>query len=274
MLKKIIEQQIQWAKAQNITLQKERPYTEKLEDNLLQLNENTREEFEKADGSELESKMSALRSSSALVVNVFDYWRDKLPLLAKALGIASDIEKFNFELMSPTGTGGKKANIDVVLETATEIIGIESKFTEWFEKHENKLKDAYFPKNRKSLWDEKGYSELHKLAVEMIPQTLFLYLDAAQLMKHILGLANHRDKEARGKTLKLIYLYYDCAEDKEVFETHKNEIATFIEKFKAEGVTFEVMSYQELFGKLQKVIGSGHTHYLQYLGERYFGQEK
>src|ERR1051326_8103677 len=60
-------------------------YVLDLADNLYlrRLQDETTREFRDADGSELESvrgrpaKMKALCSSSALAVNVFDYWRDK-----------------------------------------------------------------------------------------------------------------------------------------------------------------------------------------------------
>jgi len=103
----IIERQIQWAKNRGISLvgsrgSKGRPaYTRTLDDNLFEpLLPETRKSFQKADGHEIShnssdprnldnpSKMQAVHSSSALSVNVFQYWQKigQVPLASAACG--------------------------------------------------------------------------------------------------------------------------------------------------------------------------------------------
>lgn len=94
--------------------------------------------------------MRALHSSSALAVNVFDYWVSEFNhhLLA-----ALDVDDrsnaaIRFEGKYPTGLGGNPPNLDVVLELDNgQVIGIKSKFTEWFTpKTQGKMpfKEKYF----------------------------------------------------------------------------------------------------------------------------------
>lgn len=83
----ILTKQIQWALNQNLALigskgNRGRPsYTRELKDNLFQpLSPKTRQEFEFGDGGEIFSsstspaRMNAVHSSSALSVNIFQYW--------------------------------------------------------------------------------------------------------------------------------------------------------------------------------------------------------
>ena len=84
----ILSKQIQWALNRDIPLvgsKKERgrpAYTIELSQNLFEpLDPNTRESFMKGDGNEINDKvdgpdkMQAVHSSSALSVNIFQYWK-------------------------------------------------------------------------------------------------------------------------------------------------------------------------------------------------------
>ena len=89
----------------------------------------------------------------------------------------------------------------------------------------------------------------------------FSWLDAPQLLKHILGLANKF-----GKDFTLLYLWYDhpSAEAKE----HHAEIATFNQHLNGE-IDFRTMTYQELFQKMQGNPAID-KNYVKYLRGRYF----
>jgi len=77
--------QIQWAYRNNIVLigsksnKGRKAYTKKLDDNLFgPLMPEVKSDFEDADGGELTGnpcKMQAVHSSSALGVNIFQYWK-------------------------------------------------------------------------------------------------------------------------------------------------------------------------------------------------------
>ena len=97
-----------------------------------------------------------------------------------------------FEICSDKSQFPLSPNIDVVISTPLSDIAIESKFTEPYgnRKHEG-LKQKYV--ENISFWD--GLPNLYELAKEISPDdTKFQYLDAAQLIKHILGLKNSCDK--------------------------------------------------------------------------------
>ncbi len=115
------------------------------------------DEITKGDGNELKdtkAKFKALHSSTALAVNVFQYWKrnnEKLSILMKALGIDSperyDNIKFEQKPKKPEGIDGNRPNIDVLINekgnTDTPVIAIESKFTETYNKKEKSIKPAY-----------------------------------------------------------------------------------------------------------------------------------
>ena len=90
----------------------------------------------------------------------------------------------------------KPANLDVTIELLekNKIIAIESKFTEPYGSVNVKISKSYL---EESLWNK--YPDLKKLKnlTENIynKKCNFQYLDAAQLIKHILGLKNSKYKE-------------------------------------------------------------------------------
>lgn len=93
-------------------------------------------------------------------------------------------------------------------------------------------------------------------------QTNFQYLDAAQLLKHVLGL--HRRFAASG--FELLYLWYDVPGSTAADE-HRAEVERFSQAISAE-VRFRSMTYQALFERLLPSIEG--TDYAAYLRSRYF----
>jgi hypothetical protein len=121
----------------------------------------TRGQYERGDGDELgrngqRGKIFSLRSSSALVCNVFDYWQDRpLAPVLSALQIAEEMNELAFEQKFSTGLKGNPPNLDVVFRRKNDpnghITAVESKFTEPYEEREHKkFSSAYFPEN--DLW--------------------------------------------------------------------------------------------------------------------------
>jgi len=159
----IKEKQKIWAKRNNIELigsqntRGERLYVKKLENNLYnnKLSTKTINEYENADGQEfgnnkIPGKMQALHSSSALVINVFEYWKYKnnKDIIAKLLNIPSkNIESIVFEEKFPILKDvTKHPNIDIVFHYKNNgICAIESKFTEPYgRKKEYKIEENSF----------------------------------------------------------------------------------------------------------------------------------
>jgi hypothetical protein len=267
----IIDCQLDWARRGNIPL--EGRYTMGVEDNIFggELHPETRKEYERGKGHELEGKqahMKALHSSSALVVNVFDYWRrqNMIQDIAKccsAEGIVTDME---FEKTHPiTGLERTPPHLDVEFSTNPRL-AIESKFTETYRRTtrrplEKTRLDVYIEND--DIWD--GMPKLKDLAQGIVQQsrdrTKFEYLDVPQLIKHILGLTC----SYRGR-FSLVYLWYKV--DSKEATQHEQELAGFRNRINDE-LDFRTMTYQELFDSI-KLISNVDPAYLKYLEQRYF----
>lgn len=280
--KKIQKVQREWAKSQALKLTGgtirdgkcvgEKNYVKDVSKNLYEpLTKQSRKEYEKGDGQELQdkgnrlAKMKALHSSSALVVNFFQYWRvqtDKSPLL-NALGLTGKFVNMEFERQLRVCENKRKfpklANLDVMLSDGVKYVGIESKFAELYANGKSSFSKAYFAEE--SLW--KGLSALHKLAQELTSKSKrFKYLDAAQLIKHILALRNS------GAEFELLYLWYDV--DGEDGRKHCEEADEFANIAKNDGVQVRQITYQKAFSTLKSNCGNAHKEYCNYLEERYF----
>src|SRR5262245_38894030 len=109
-----------------------RNYIVELEDNLLP--GITRADIWKAFGAgagrELEGKMRAPWSSSALAVNSFTPWQ-RDPVLLKLAGLSGFTGRFAFEAKCPNGVSRIPPHLDVLLERGHEIVAVESKCTEY-----------------------------------------------------------------------------------------------------------------------------------------------
>jgi len=239
----ILAKQINWAQNQGIRLigskgNRGRPaYTATLDENLFEpLEPFVRYYFQCADGSEILSKhgnpakMHAVHSSSALGVNVFQYWErtDQVPIIAAACGFCrSDStvsvrivfeEKFTIDpkfRYSP--------NVDVVIHNTQsrkyKAFAIECKFAEAYGGHgHGGLKQPYL--ELQELWED--IPTLRLLAESISPMDdQYHYLHPAQLIKHILGLKRQFGKGG----FRLLYLWYDVLGQEGA--VHRKEIENF-----------------------------------------------
>ncbi len=247
-------------------------YVNALEKNLLRpMSAATTADFHHGSGGELKprsagrSKMLALHSSSILACNVFDYWRvHEVGLLGEALNLAPPIDRFAFEAQFPTGLPGEPPNLDVALWLHTgDVFAIESKFTEPFGRRKSgqAFKDKYFPSGE-PVWSKKGLARCGSLAQALQTRAIsFQHLDAAQLLKHILGLnANHHGH------FTLAYLYVDPSGPEG--EVHREEVSQFAKAIEGE-VPFVSLSYATLLSRLRILAGGLHDEYFEYLATRY-----
>jgi hypothetical protein len=281
----ILSKQINWALNQGIRLTGSKgkkgklAYTANLDKNLFEpLEPFVRYYFQHGDGSKIfgkdgyPAKMQAVHSSSALSVNVFQYWDriDQVPIIASVCGFCrSDSavsvrvvfeEKFTIDpkyRYSP--------NIDVVIYNTQsaryKAFAIECKFAEAYRgQGHGGLKHTYLKLN--DLWAD--IPTLRMLAESFSPvDDQFQYLHPAQLIKHILGL-----KKQYGKTgFRLLYLWYDVFGNEGA--VHRKEIENFSKFTSSDGVKFHSMTYQELIVKLAKDYRADHPEYIKYLSERY-----
>lgn len=280
----ITGKQIQWALNRGIPLvgskgDKGRPaYTRELNQNLFEpLSLDTRKSFEQGDGGELggnPAKMQAVHSSSALGVNIFQYWQSigQVSAVASACGFcrkgSTVSEKIVCEDKYPVNDNSdifrKAPNIDVVFHnndsSQFKRFAVECKFSEPYgsQKHGG-LKPAYL--ELIPLWSD--IPTLHHFAKSICPDENFVYLHSAQLIKHILGLKRKFGKNG----FRLLYLWYDVLGKEGA--VHRDEIDRFKEITKADGIYFNAISYQELILALSNEFRQEHAGYIEYLSERY-----
>ncbi|MFA5877676.1 MAG: hypothetical protein WC880_04960 [Candidatus Paceibacterota bacterium] len=282
----IIKKQQLWAQSRGIELIGSKPplgrkaYAKTLEENLFEpLEPATRQSIEHGDGNELAGypcKMQALHSSSALGVNVFEYWQKigQMPTIAAACGFCETesqvSERIVFEDKYMIDTRLVTApNIDVVIhnngDSNEKLFAVECKFSEAYGGRGHAgFKPKYFDSliDQEALWGT--IPNLHAIALSMCPDDAqFEYLHVSQLIKHILGL-----KKAVGEgKYKLMYLWYDVPG--EPGAKHKAEIEIFKEAALSDGVKFHTMSYQELIANMSNELSPEHSEYIKYLGTRY-----
>ncbi len=282
----ILTKQIQWAWNHNIELigsegERGRPaYVRTLEDNLYEpLQPDVYESFSSGDGNEIQgteecpAKMQAVHSSSALAVNIFQYWQKigQSSRLAAVCGFCekghSISQRIAFEdkysiddkfLIPP--------NIDVVFHNSDSFrykcFAIECKFSEPYgSQGHGGLKPAYL--DISNMWAD--IPSLHELAKTISPDDKrYEHFHPAQLIKHILGL---KKKMLRKDGFRLLYLWYDVFGPEGV--THRKEIDDFMEFTKADSIKFHALSYQELIARLFYEFRSDHPDYIKYITDRY-----
>lgn len=272
------------------------------------LSEDNKNAYNKGLGGEIRdtttrrAPMKATFSSSAIVVNLFQYWQNqeinRTPLLI-ALGLINDNDKvgnvkINFEeKLQIKYEDGKiiknvkfgTPNLDVMIEFDDKVIAIESKFTEPYTNTKKRNKNSHIQDSytKKSLWKEIPHIEklanaIHaqnyqienceiKESIEVLRKTK--RLDAAQLIKHILGLRTDDDKEIlKNKEIILLYLWYDVPNSEEAKE-HQEEIEAFASIAKADGIDFHHITYQKVISYLEENYKNEHEDYIKYLVERY-----
>jgi len=281
----IISKQIQWARNRNIPLigskgERGRPaYTLDLNQNLFEpLLEENRKQFNKGEGQELlgsedsPAKMQALHSSSALGVNIFQYWQKRglIKEIASACGFCRRTSNYSDRIVFEDKYQIRSnfvipPHIDVVIHnngsSPYKLFAVECKFSEAYGgRAHGGMKSKYL--DDETLWA--GLPALEDLAREINPDDKrYAYLHAAQLIKHILGLKGY----CGNKDFRLLYLWYDVL-GKEGAD-HRAEVEDFTTLAKADEIHFHAMTYQELIFKLARDHRTEHTGYIKYLTDRY-----
>lgn len=223
-------------------------YVAKVEDNLSPFVTlaSIKDAFETGRGSELNGKMRAAHSSSALTVNTFGRWSDDTAELSVA-GY-SNFSSLAFERQCSSGLGGTPPHLDVVLEGSGGVLAIESKLIEYLTPKEPKFAESYFANIKDKRQSSTWYAEMQRIA----KTSDYRFLDAAQLIKHYFGLA----RTFADKPVTLLYLYWEPVNAREIdaFRQHRDEIAVFSANVRSADVTFMSLSYPELWsawGKLR-----------------------
>ncbi len=197
--------------------------------------------FAEGAGQELEGKMLAAHSSSALAVNCFARWTLKPTSLY--IADVTDFEWLQFEVKCPTGLVGRTPpHLDLIVSSASHLVAVESKCTEYLVKHRASFADAYVEQISDHRVDTGWYREMERL--RELPQK-YQFLDAAQLIKHYFGLA-HTYPDV---STTLLYLYWEPknASSFPEFTIHREEIECFADAVRGSAIDFRSQSYSEFW---------------------------
>lgn len=248
-------------------------------DNLINSIDNwieIKNELELGQGNELKPnkngviKFNAIHSSAALCVNNFSFFKKHINFI-EFYGHSKFYDSIFEKKIS---TGISTPNLDFYLESNDLIIGIESKFTEFFSKKHPNYKNNlskyierkelnYLPPNfNKLILDYKNFKEE-------------LHLDVAQLLKHSMALLNYNKSRKNYINSKsslrpvLVYIFWEPknANEYSIFETHRKEIEDFSNKI-SDFIDFKSISYPEFWNKFES--DSKFSEYILQLKERYF----
>lgn len=295
----IINRQKKWAEDNGIKLRDEE-HTRDVYSNLYGhcLYRDFEEDIKQGNGNELydhighPAKMSSLRSSSALCVNVFAPQVDNCRNFP-SIGMTSlfsdnadckDKYELYFEDKHSTGAGSY-ANLDIALKNGIEDVFIECKFLEPYDHMSTgtvsilkqgylDISDSKHPKIKEkfirllpeklvdelSTWPKITYKNRGKECTG-ITCSKYRIVDLAQLIKHILGLMNTYNDPSK---FKLLYLYYKADDlQKDELERIKEMLTEGCRK-----IQFDYVSYQDYVARLRKSNRSNTAH-LKYLEDRY-----
>lgn len=160
-------------------------YVTRLEDNLIHsMDARHVEEYRRGGGSELDDKMRALRSSSAMTFNLLG--NGSVDVLWNGSWGSYDV---SYEAQLPTRAIGLPANLDAMLVNKEHVIACEMKMLEWLLGKPSVLKSAY--RRRETYRDERAANTFLNLADTLFDQNglpLLARYDAAQMFKHALAL--------------------------------------------------------------------------------------
>lgn len=166
-------------------------YMHDIADNLIRpMNERHRSEFSRGSGKELEDKMRALRSSSAMTFNVlgnesFTVW-DSSETCVETLPPSRYHVTYEYQI--PTLRRGLPANLDALLHDGEgRAFACEFKFLEWVLGAPKPLRPAYFDR---SSYRHAHVSEIFVPIAKDLELQGFERFDYAQLFKHALALYN------------------------------------------------------------------------------------
>ncbi len=192
-------------------------------------------------GQELSGKFRAVHSSAALAINCF------APLRASAqkfdIGACRDLQVDGFERRFPIGLARAQApHLDVVAIAPGEMVAIESKCLEYL----TPKRATFSPRYRTEIVDGRcegpWFAEMVRLASG--GGTGYVLLDAAQLIKHALGLTR-----TMALPTTLLYLFWEPMDAglSPLFAQHREEIDEFAKRVEGSTLRFAAMSYPELW---------------------------
>ncbi|MEX2617621.1 MAG: hypothetical protein WD767_16145 [Alphaproteobacteria bacterium] len=207
----------------------------------------------KSPGDEIGSgKFTSPASSAALAVNTFGYFLERpleLPAMpgTENFGWPAKAVHIEFSVRFPW-RGGRHPWLDAYVETATHIIGIESKRYEPFRgKSSGTLSDAYW----RPVWGDRMV-QYERVRDRLNDGSLKPnHLDAVQLVKHAFGLRTQAGRD--NKAAVLVYLHAEPNNwpdgrtvHAQVKNVHSEEIRQFADDVAGAEVEFRACTYSDL----------------------------
>lgn len=208
------------------------------------------EELRGGDGDELRMKFCAVHSSAALVVNTFSHFKE-YPKELSVKGLPWPTEP-QFERRLPVVLGRRPANLDLWLQCDSRVLAVESKFLEYLTpKASSTSKPAFAPAY--FALPEVILGPWRTVCEEIQADRRRLYLDRAQLLKHILGLQRWVQAQESPETFSatLLYLFWEPT-DSEVADAcrkHREEVTEFVERAAVQAIKVDWSTYQDLWSE-------------------------
>jgi len=182
-------------------------------------------------------KFHAAHSSAGLAANTFG------PFLGEGHGLPLGGETFtgdkHLEVKCPSGLRGTPPTLDCLVD-GPAVLAVESKFLETFEPRVAHFSHAYG--EAMAAVHTTWCGEYRRLVED--PHR-YRHLDAAQLVKHYLGLR----KQFSNRPVTLVYLYWEPLNADEIAacSIHAGELAEFQKNVRDPKVRFVVMSHRQLW---------------------------
>jgi hypothetical protein len=209
--------------------------------------------YQAAGGQELKSgKFANPESSAALVANAFGLFADRPDLLSLPGdvlgGHAAQAVVLEAQMRFPW-SGGLHPWLDVGVETAERLIGIESKRYEPFRDRKTASFSAAYSR---PVWGS-AMGPFEAMRDTLSAGRRFAFLDAAQLVKHAFGLRTQGQRSGRQTVLCYLYAEPRAFPDGRIIpaaaiQTHRDELATFTAEVSAAvaDVAFCSLSYAQI----------------------------
>ena len=207
-------------------------YFQRLEDNLIEaMCEETEKAYRSGDGNELEEKMRALRSSSAMTYNLLG--NGTVEVKKDSPFFVSGEYMVSYEKQLPTiKRNPHKANLDAYLKGEKQLIFCEMKMTEWLFNRPGYLRESY---KRKELYLHPEIFDAAMMCLEEIVlqepsdhKTYYSSLeqyDGLQMFKHLLAIYNFA-AEYHGsipQSIRLVNCVWHLPESAGISETARKE---------------------------------------------------
>lgn len=201
-------------------------------------------DLREGDGRELEGDppaFAAVHSSAALVVNAFGPFRLH-PERLRLAGMGGFLTA-RFEMKLPTGLRGTPPNLDFFVTGSEGTVAVESKFTEILGATTARFSPAY--EDAVERLAEPAWRDMYRSLVRR-PRR-FRHLDAAQLVKHHLGM-RHSLADSVGRRV-LVYVYWEpvSVDALPAFRRHRDEVAEFAGDVSGSEVEFRPTTWDELW---------------------------